>query len=248
MKVKKRKKLIVIGVVLVVLGIGVGCYSLFWGKLPYDPVYMADIETDMWKAYYTKNKAKLGMLLISLLRRQFGVSAYEAATTGKLLADSAMKFKSSKPGHYDDALPPLIKAYTNIKKYSGMSFDPKEAAKADLAWWVYRRTPGKQDPKTVGAGITHLYEVIYGYKHPGFDQAGQLRAEAAHLRDVGGKNCDWKKINTILLASYKALERGMNAKKVATESPNTTPSNQKSVERPDIFSEASRKRKLQLHQ
>jgi hypothetical protein len=83
---------------------------------------------------------------------------------------------------------------------------------------VYRRTPGKKDAKTVGAGITHLYEVIYGYKDPGFDQAGQLRAEAAHLRDIGGKDCDWKKINSILLESYKALQRAMDAKKKRTKS------------------------------
>jgi hypothetical protein len=103
MKTSKRKKLIMIGALLAILGIGSGCYFIFFGKLSYDPVYMADIETDMWKAYYTKNKAKLGILLISLIRRQFGVSAYEAATTGKLFADSAMIFKKSKSGHYDDA-------------------------------------------------------------------------------------------------------------------------------------------------
>lgn len=210
--ISNRKKLLIGGAVVLLMACGALSYFLFLGKVPYDPVYMADIETDMWKAYYTKNKTQLGMLLISLLRRQFGVSAYEAAITGKLLADSAMKFKASKPGHYDDALPPLIKAYAKIKNYSGLSFDPKEAAKADLAWWVYRRTPGKKDSKTVGAGITHLYEVIYGYKHPGFDKAGQLRAEAAHLRDIGGKKCDWKKINSILLKSYKELQIAIDTK------------------------------------
>ncbi|MCK5845405.1 MAG: hypothetical protein KAG97_11900, partial [Victivallales bacterium] len=213
MKVPKRKKLVLAGVAVAILGAVVGCYSLFLGRQPFDPVYMADIETNMWEAYYSKNKTKLALLLVRLLRRQFGMSTYEAATTGRLLADSAMIFKRSKPGHYNDALPPLIKAYSKIKGYSGMKFDPKEAAEADLAWWVYRRTPRKKDRKTVGEGITRLYETIYGYKHPGFVQAGQLRADAAHFRDIGRKKCDWKKINAILLESYQALKRAMDAKK-----------------------------------
>jgi hypothetical protein len=205
----KRGKTLVACALSIVLGIALLCHFIFFRKLPYDPVYMADIETDMWKAYYSKDKPRLAILLVALLRREFDMSAYEAAVTGKLIADSAMKFKQARPGGYNVALPPLVKAYSKIKECSGMKFVPKEAAEADLAWWVLRRTPGKNDPKTVGRGITKLYEVIYGYKHPGFDQAGQLRAEAAHIRDLGGKNCDWQKIHSTLLKSYKALHRGI---------------------------------------
>jgi len=210
MKMKRYKTIILTGVALAILGLLVGCYSLFIAKLPFDPVFMADTETDMWKAYYAKSRPKLALLFVDLLRRQFGISAYEAAGTGKLFANAAMKFKVSKSGNYNDALPPLIEAYTNIKEYSGLSFNPKEVAEADLAWWVYRRTPGKKDIKTVGSGISNLYEKIYGYKHPGFDQAGELRAKAAHLRDIGGEKCDWGNIHSILLKSYNALQRGID--------------------------------------
>jgi hypothetical protein len=68
----------------------------------------------------------------------------------------------------------------------------------------------RNKPKIIGQGITHLYETIYGYKHPGFDKAGLLRAEAAYLRDQGQQNCDWVKIEKLLLESYIALQAGID--------------------------------------
>jgi hypothetical protein len=201
------------GLLLVISAAGIaGCCSLFWGKAPYDAQYLASAETEMWKAYYSKDKTKLAWNLIQVLRRQFGISAYEAGETGNLLAESALKFKSAAPGHYDEALPDLIAAYSKVKEYSGLTFDPEEAAKADLAWWVDRRDPKRNDPKTIGEGIAHLYEVIYGYKHPGFKRAGLLRAEAAHLRDQGKDNCDWVKVEGLLLLSYQSLKDGIDRK------------------------------------
>jgi len=190
----------------------VGCYSLFWGKAPYDAQYLASSETEMWKAYYSKDKTKLAWNLVQVLRRQFGISSCEATETGNMLANSALKFKEAKPGNYDVALPDLIAAYSKVKEYSGLTFDPEEAAKADLAWWIDRRDPKRNDPKTIGEGIARLYEVMYGYKHPGFDKAGLLRAEAAHLRDQGGENCDWRKVEELLFLSYQSLKEGIDKK------------------------------------
>ena len=201
------------GILLVAAAVGtVGCYSLFWGKAPYDAHYLASAETEMWKAYYSKDKSRLAWNLVQVLRRQFGISAYEASETGNLLADSAMKFKAAKPGQYDEALPDLIAAYSKVKEYSGLPFDPEKAAKADLAWWIDRRDPERNDPKTIGEGIAHLYEVMYGYKHSGFTRAGLLRAEAAHLRDQDRDNCDWVKVEELLLLSYNSLKDGIDRK------------------------------------
>ncbi|MBC8453556.1 hypothetical protein H8D64_00705 [PVC group bacterium] len=210
----KRKWIIAI-LVIIAVSISTGYYFLFWSKASFDPVFLSSTETQMWQAYYNKDKPKLAWLLIQILKRQFSITSYEAAKTGKLLANSAMKFKTAKGGKYDVALPDLIAAYTAKKKYSALKYDPEEAAKADLAWWVDRRNLEKRNnPEIIGKGITRLYEVIYGYKHPGFDKAGQLRAKAAYLRDQGKDKCDWKKIEQLLLESYKALQQGIDKKPV----------------------------------
>ncbi len=182
-----------------------GCRSLFQPSSTDTARFLARAETEMWQAYYKKGKVRLAWLLIQVLRRQFGISMLEAARTGKLLADAAMKFKTAKPGQYHVALPDLTAAYTRLKEYTGRSFAPGEAAGAELAWWVDRRTPGRQTVEIVGTDIGHLYEVIYGFSHPGFIQAGLLRARAAHVRDQGGEQCDWKEVEELLHRSYRTL-------------------------------------------
>lgn len=211
MKKILNKKFIIPLVIILLLLAGTGCYFIFFNKAEFDPYYLSETETKMWQAYYKKDKTKLAYLLIQILKRQFSISNYEAVQTGKLLADSAMKFKTAKNGNYDIALPDLIKAYTAIKEYSGLKYNPEEAARADLTWWVDRRNPAKRNnPAIIGQGITHLYEVIYGYKHPGFVKAGRLRAEAAYLRDQKRDHCDWEKIQSMLLESYIALQDGID--------------------------------------
>lgn len=209
-KITKWHWITFIAIILIAVFSVIG-FSLFLNKGEFDPEYLASAETQMWQAYYNKDKAKLGLLLVQVLKRQFSITSYEATQTGKLFADSAMKFKNAKNNNYDVALPDLIKAYTAIKKYTGLKFDPEEVAKADLAWWVARRNLAtKNQPEIIGQGITRLYEVIYGYKHPGFDKAGQLRAQAAHIRDQGRDNCDWRKIESLLRESYFALKNGID--------------------------------------
>ena len=171
--------------------------------------HIAAAETAMWRAYYSKDqitgKIQLLSLLIKLIEEQFELKQDEAAGIAYLLTSSAMLFKQGK---YVAALPPLKAAYANIKKYTGLDFDPEQVAKADLKWWVARRTPPRKSPEIIGRDIAHLYELIYGYKDQGFTDAGLLRARAMHLRDTGKTKADWKQIEKLLVQSYQAMRRG----------------------------------------
>jgi hypothetical protein len=41
------------------------------------------------------------------------------------------------------------------------------------------------------------------------ERAGLLRAQAAALRDEGGANADWEKVEALLVESYQALGKGL---------------------------------------
>jgi hypothetical protein len=185
-----------------------------WRK-NYNAEHIAATETAMWRAYYDKNriagKLKLGMLLIELLQKQFGLDSQEATQTGFMLANSAMRFKK---GEYAAALPPLKAAYTKIKQYTNLNFDPEKVAKADLKWWIDRRNPKRKGPKFIGQGIARLYELLYGYRHPGFTRAGMLRAQAMQLRDIGKAKANWTQIKKLLLQSYQALQYGFEKRQL----------------------------------
>ncbi len=174
-----------------------------------NPDKVAASEARMWKAYYANNIKMLRRELLNLLRGQFDLSIVEAMDVGKPLARAAMKFSRARSNYKPKVLPDLELAYSRIKEATSIMFDPKEAARAELDWWVARRTPGIDSPEEVGHRISLLYTVLFGESSPEFERAGLLRAQAAHLRDKGGSRCDWDTVERLLLESYRTLQAGL---------------------------------------
>lgn len=199
------KMWIIILVIFLIVSMFYGGYTVAINRPTFDPAAVANAETAMWKAYYTEDQAALAWNLVSLFRSQFGLTWWEATRIGKNFAESAMKFRRGEKNHELAIVPGLIDAYRLIKKSSGANFDPAKAARAELAWWVGRRTPGRDSSKQVGKQITYLYTVLYGKEHPAFERAGLLRAQAAELRDQGGKQADWQRVEDLLNQSYQEL-------------------------------------------
>lgn len=182
-------------------------WKLVYGRPAFDPDTVAKSETLMWQAYYSGNHTQLGMEIITLLRSQYGLPLLKAKTIGELLARSSMRFQSANGDYERIVLPDLTEAYRLIQQASGRAFDPEQAARAELAWWVARRTPGQDSAGQVGEKIAILYGLLYGKDHAVFFEAGSLRAEAARLRDTGGKDADWAKVEDLLKKSYRELAR-----------------------------------------
>ena len=178
-------------------------------KITFDPVVVATSETRMWRAYYNADVTTIRQEVRTLLMEQFGLAEQDATAVENPLISATMVFDRIHSNYEARCLPDLERAYQELKRVSGMSFDPKQAARAKLSWWVARRTPGSDSPAQVGKQIAHLYAVIFGEPRPEFDRAGLLRAEAAYLRDLGDAACDWQKVQQLLIESYTELRKGM---------------------------------------
>jgi len=175
----------------------------------FDSNAIAQAETRMWKAYYGNHPVALGRELVNLLHAQFGLPPRDALRVSGDLAKATLIFQQSR-GDYDArVLPDLESAYSRLKMLTGGSWNPKEAARAELDWWIMRRTPGQDSPEQVGRAIARLYTILYGRTNDRIERAGLLRAKAAQVRDRGGKNCNWPEVRRLLQQSYKALSEGI---------------------------------------
>jgi hypothetical protein len=194
-----------------VLGLMLLMLPTVWSdtRFEMDPYKVAAAETNMWQAYYTNDHVALLQELKNLMHNQFDISISDAEEIGELLAIAAMKFESAKSNYKTTVLPDLELAYSRLNGKLDVEFDPKEAAMAELDWWVARRTPGRDSAEEVGRLITHLYIVLFGENQPAFERAGLLRAQAAHIRDKGGASCNWGMVEQLLQQSYQALEEGL---------------------------------------
>jgi hypothetical protein len=148
------------------------CAALAYGVRRWQSSATADgiaaSETRMWQAYYRHDPQTVGLELVALLRGQFGLSFPHAVDVAQPLGSAAMTFSRSSEGYETRVLPDLERAYGTLKMFTGRSFDPDEAARAELSWWVARRTPGRESPEEVGERIAALYAVLYGSMRPGF--------------------------------------------------------------------------------
>src|ERR1035437_2092182 len=112
----KKNRLRQWAILAVAIVLAVVCFRIMVGRPSFDAVKVAQAETRMWQAYYSEDKTQLGLQLIVFLRNQHGLSLLEPKKSGKLLARSAMKFRSAKGDYESAALPDLAKAYGLIKR------------------------------------------------------------------------------------------------------------------------------------
>ena len=214
MKSRKAAKRVGIGVVLALLGL-LGGMGWFVGlhdrglNRNFDPQRVAAAEARMWQDYYSGRKALLAVEMVSLMREQMGTSLLTAKRVIEPMAEGTMTFARGVCAYDREVLPHLEVAYAQLGRACGCNWDSREVARAELAWWVARRTDGENSPEQVGTKIAHLYALIYDRENADVARAGLLRARAAALRDAGGANADWAGIEALLLESYTALRRGV---------------------------------------
>ncbi len=176
----------------------------------FEPDRLALLETEMWQAYYGKQRVRLFMLLVTTLREQYGYSWARALQAGYHFARAAADFGDST-GEYERVLPDLEAAYRIARDWTSASFDPAAVSRAELAWWVARRTRDQSDVATVGRLIGEEYALVYRVPFAEVSRAGALRAEAGQLRDQGGAQADWNRVQALLIESYRGLKAAVSA-------------------------------------
>jgi hypothetical protein len=175
----------------------------------FNPDRMADLEVDMWQAYYRKENVRLFHGLLLTLHEQYRYSWAQAAVTGFYLARAAASF-ATMTSNYEKVLPDLERAYQRIRAWTGSPFEPPAVARAELAWWVARRIPGEDSPENVGRLIASENALLFDVPRERLTTASVLRARAGRLRDEGGEHADWVKVSQLLHESYRDLHEAVN--------------------------------------
>jgi hypothetical protein len=153
----------------------------------FEPNRLADLEVDMWQAYYRKENVRLFRDLLVTLHEQYNYSWAQATVTGFYLARAASSF-ATMTGDYDRAIPDLERAFARIRTWTNATFDPAAVARAELTWWVARRIPGQDSAEQVGRLIADENALIFDVPAARLLAPSVLRAQAGKLRDDGGLN------------------------------------------------------------
>ena len=174
----------------------------------FDPDRLAALEVDMWRAYYAKENVRLFSDLVVSLREQNRCSWFKASVVAFHLARAAATFGNASD-NYERVLPDLQAAYTIERDWTNGHFDPAAVARAELAWWVARRVPGRNSADQIGALIADENALLYEAPRERVMEAALLRARAARLRDDSAERPDWPAISALLVQSYRSLHAAL---------------------------------------
>lgn len=177
----------------------------------FDPDRLAELEARMWQAYYRKERVRLFLGLVVLLHEHNYYPWPRALLVAFHLARAASLFSNTNE-RYECILPHLEKAYAMERDCLQAGFDPAAVARAELAWWIARREPS-QNTRQVGLLIAEEHALFYEVSRDRVIEAAMLRAHAAHLRDEGGDNADWARVEDVLGQSYRSLRAALEGER-----------------------------------
>lgn len=182
-------------------------------RRPLNPDYLAQLDADMWLAYYNHRFLKLFLLLLKLNYSLFRPNIVTTLRGAFHSALAAVVFRKTK-GHEDTAR--ILKHLTSFYKLlSGYMhpFDYAHAAKLELAWWLIDRYPS-QYKQSRAAALAETMAVIYNLPTDKLKAYGEKRASAMEL--LGDYHHDthatvnWRLLRKLLRESYRALQESVD--------------------------------------
>jgi hypothetical protein len=183
----------------------------------FDPAAVARLETDMWRSYYDRERGRLFIQLADLLRTQYRLPPLRSGVVAFHAAKAAFVFKDGRArADYERALPGLERYYAAIRRVSDEPFDPRRAARLELAWWIIHRERGRHAPGDLERALAELAAEMYQIPPERAWEHARFRAEAMTVRDEraasgGVTEADWSRIHDLLGASWGALRRELDA-------------------------------------
>jgi hypothetical protein len=215
----RTKKIIIIAIVLLVILIAADLFAPWHTDLrKFEAAAIAELETDMWHAYYDKESFRLFRLLVKMLHDHQGFPYLQASYQAYLAAQAAMVFKK---GHerkdFELALPYLIKYYDGIKRIGQLNCNPEQVAKAELEWWIIHRERLRYGEAALVKSVAVATGSLYSEDPEDLMEYAQARTDAMIIRDDeeardNVSDQEWKQINTKLLYSYQSLATVLNQK------------------------------------
>ncbi len=176
----------------------------------FDYKRMAELDSDMWRAYYNHQFFKLFLQLIQLLKTQFGFSWLVILRLAYYSAWAAAYYRIKKHRGVDNmrVLKNLVKFYSPISRHSVKLFDYLQAAELELAWWDVHRRSYTNNPE-LEQSLADGAAAIYNVPAKDLGKYAHYRAKAMilprHEGDEQSVPVDWRKVTNLLVRAWGSL-------------------------------------------
>lgn len=175
---------------------------------------MAQLDSDMWRAYYNHQFFKLFLLLIQLMKTQFRFNWFVTLRLAYYSGVAAAYYRIKKHRGVDNdrVLKKLVQFYRLISKNATETFNYREAAKLELAWWDIHRRSYKNN-KELEQSLADGMAAIYNIPASKLGEYAHYRAEAMilprHEGDGQPVPTDWDMVTDMLVQAWGQLHEAV---------------------------------------
>lgn len=171
----------------------------------FDPDVLARREAAVWRAEGAGEDFSVYFALVLQLREQERYTWFRAAQAGFYTARAMMTFDGVH-SHYEQVLPDLEDAAAIERDWMGTPINPTEVARAELNWWISRRSRDFHTIDSVSSLMADAYGARYHMDADRLRAVATLRTQAFLQWDETRSDPDWPTIEKRLAEAYKALK------------------------------------------
>lgn len=174
---------------------------------------VAQLDCEIWQAYYHHRFFKMFVLMIRLFKNQLGLNNFSALRSGYHFAIASVEYRLNKNHRQSSRIPKhLAHFYKIVSNHSTVPFDYIRAADLELRWWNIHRY-GPTEGKELELGLARQMATVYGVSPESLLGYARYRALVTSLR----KNYmheqkmepDWEKIKELLVKSWKSAHQAV---------------------------------------
>ena len=150
----------------------------------FDPHKVAQYETENWVAYYQKDWFRLLRASVALVKEAFGLSLPQAIYSAYLVARAEIAAAPFPDNDIPTAIAYMTRFMALVKRIHHAGFDPAEAARKDVNWWVvHRQIFNQRENQPLIDALADSYATTYQVPRERVQDAAWHRAEAMQYSD-----------------------------------------------------------------
>lgn len=178
----------------------------------FDPNKVAELDLEMWQAYYDHNFFKLFILLLRLMHKFFGLDYFSAFRAAFYSASAVIDFRINKGRENSERIRrKLTKFFKIISSNNKKKFNYEKAAELELKWWLVDRYPERYEISRE-EGLANAMAIVYNINPEKLLEYAIYRAQAMLLQDKAEKekgSTDWGQIGILLKKSFNSLYKSI---------------------------------------
>jgi len=182
------------------------------GLKHFNPDKVAQLDLNMWQAYYSHNFFRLFILLLQLNHEFFGLNYLATLRAAYYSATAAIDFKLHRGRENSERIIKNLSKFLKIVSNKSLEkFDYKKAAELELAWWLIDRYPNKYETSREVA-LAAAMAAVYGVQTSALTDYANYRAQAMVLNDkaeAAGHETDWSQVGILLKKSFNSLHQSV---------------------------------------